>query len=90
MSDMIVRCTRQEGGVESVVFQHCCLLRALGLDLYWFEFDNDSICSIKFVYIQGLSYTQLEEKKDKKKNKLVCEGWIKLHVILEQGHWLAL
>lgn len=74
MSDMIVRCTRQEGGVESVVFQHCCLLRALGLDLYWFEFDNDSICSIKFVYIQGLSYTQLEEKKDKKKNKLVCEG----------------
>lgn len=76
MSDMFVWCTRQGrgGGVESVVFQRCCLLRALGLDLYWFEFDNDSIFSIKFVYIQGLGYTQLREKKPKMKNKLVCEG----------------
>jgi hypothetical protein len=75
MSDMIVRCTRQEGGgVESVVFQHCCLLRALGLDLYWFEFDNDSICSIKFVYIQGLSYTQLEEKKGQEEKQISVWG----------------
>lgn len=28
--------------------------------------------------------------KKPKKNKLVREGWIKLHVILEEGHWLKL
>lgn len=28
--------------------------------------------------------------KKPKKNKLVCEGWIKLHVTLEEEHWLKL
>lgn len=48
---------------------------------------------------ERLGYTRAEggeekrkrgEKREDEKNKLVCEGWIELHVILEEGHWFKM
>lgn len=73
-SNSCLMATASDGGrADGVVFQYGCLLRTLGLDVYWFGFDNDSISSIKCVYIQCLSYTP-RKKKRVKENKWVCKG----------------
>lgn len=67
-----VTCSRKnERTLASVASQYCCLLWSPGFHLYWSEFDNDSISSVQFGYIQVFGYTENRRAKEK---KWLCEG----------------